>query len=161
MAEEDDKSKLVEIDEENLDLEWVKQPKTVYRFAIALANARLEHARAKANLDVVAAELAKRVRAGPQHYHIDKVTESTVEGAVLMSVEHKAAMELMNKAKWKMDMHQAMIDALEHKKRGLENLVTLHGQNYFSSPRATAENQQAMDRTIQKKVSEKTQKARK
>lgn len=135
MKDEDIDDSVVEIDEGLLDKEWLKQPKLFMRYAIQLAEVKLEFAEAKANLELVQAELEHRIREDPETYGIKKVTEGSIHSALVMQKRYKQAVSEMNLAKHRVDLTQAVVDALDHRKRALENLVTLHGQNYFSTPR--------------------------
>ena len=45
----------------------------------------------------------------------------------------------MISTKHKVDVLQVVVDALDHRKKALENLVTLHGMSYFASPKAPKE----------------------
>lgn len=140
---------IAEIDPDALDIHWIKQPKLVYRYALKLAAAKLDLADAKNNLEIVKADLDKSIREDPENYGCSKLTEKAVENCVLSQGAYRRAVRDVNKSKHTVDVLEAAILALEHKKRALENLVTLHGQNYFSSPKVTGAGREAgeeMDR---------------
>jgi hypothetical protein len=131
---------LIEVDENQLDREWINQPKLFMKFALMLAKAKRSHAEAKANVDTVEAELNLLVRSQPVTYGIGtKVTEAVIASVVVSQSQYKEATKRLIQAKYRMDMIQAVVDALDHRKRTLENLVVLHSQNYFSTPRAKGE----------------------
>jgi hypothetical protein len=123
---------LVEIDEYNLDRELDRQPRNYMRIAIKLADARLAHAEAKAELDLTEAEVAKNVRVNPKKYGLDKITETGLEQVIKLRPEYQAAQTAMLKAKHVMDIYDAVREALEHKKYTLQGRVTLHVNNYHA-----------------------------
>jgi hypothetical protein len=90
---------------------------------------------AKAFLDVEEAEVELDVRSDPAKYKIKDVKEGAIKLRITLHTRVRNAIQSVNEVKHELDIMQARVDALEHKKRALENLVALHGQNYFSSPR--------------------------
>lgn len=128
----------LKIDELRLDREWVRQPSLYFEYANKLADARKEAEDLRGEMDVVAAETDKAVRDDPERYGVEKVTESTVKAAVLKSKAYRRALAAYNEARHSMDVMQAAVTALEHRKRALTMLVELHGQNYFADPKITA-----------------------
>lgn len=148
------------IDENALDEEWVNHPTKFHKYALRLANAKTMLAESKASLDVVEAEISLRVRKNPLKYGMDgKITEAVINATVLLNPKYQEALTEVTNAKHKVDILQAAVDALEHKKRALENLVTLHGQSYFASPRVSKEAGEAMksemDTAVKRKVRSK------
>jgi hypothetical protein len=139
------------VDKERLDEEWVNQPDLFHEFAIQLADARLELEEAKAELDVVAAELDRDIRERPNKFGLDKFTETAVKNTVLTQQAYKAQVSAVNKARHRMDIVQAAVTACDHRKKALENLVYLHGQDYFSTPRARGEDATALREADDKK----------
>lgn len=123
---------LMEIDEFNLDRELDKQPRRYMRYAIKLADARLAHAEAKAELDLTEAEMARKIRANPKKFGLDKITDKSLEHTIELQPEYQAAQSAMLKAKHTMDIFDAIREALEHKKYALQGRVTLHVNNYHA-----------------------------
>jgi len=136
----DESSKtLLDIDEYNLDIEWKKQPSLYLEMATQLADAKGEHDAAKSGFEIVKAKLSLDIRSNPDNYGLDKITESTVNHALVTQAGHMEANSEVIKAKHKVDLLQAVVTALDHRKRALESLVSLHGQKYFSEPLAKSE----------------------
>lgn len=125
----------IEIDETALDIEWLNQPGLMMRYARHLAQMRRDLDEAKQNLDVVKAEVDRNIREFPEKYGIDKLTEGSVNSAVLTSKKYKEAQEKYLNAKFEADMAQGAVNAFEQRKTALENLVKLNGQQYFASPK--------------------------
>lgn len=130
---------LFRVDRDRLDEEWERQPGTFFRLAERLAKAEADMERAKAALELAEATLQKEVRRDPAGYGVDKVTDKSVEAAVLSCGSYRKAVEAYIEAKYDRDVTRAAVTALDHKKAALERLVSLHGQNYFSQPKAKDE----------------------
>lgn len=149
---------IFEIDMYELDREWVRQPKLFFNFARQLADAREQVERSKAEMDVVKAEMDQEIRNSPEDYDIGKVTEAAITAAIAMSKEMKQAQSEFIRAKHNADILQGAVNALEHRKSALERLVSLHGQNYFSTPVADSDGREAkesMSKTRNKKKARK------
>lgn len=124
-----------QIEEDALDLEWLDQPSLMMKYAIAAADARAELDRAKERLDIVVAQLDREIRAKPSKFGIDKVTEAVVEHTILLQPKRQEASNAVIKAKYESDMAYNAVKSIEARKDALENLVRLHGQQYFAGPK--------------------------
>lgn len=133
----DEHDSVVQIDKDRLDEEWVKQPFRFHRFAKRLANARKKWGEAKAHADVVEAEVAQAIRRDPTKFGIStgKPTDAAVKAMVTLHLKVRAAKQAEIDAEHLVDVLEAVVNALEHRKKALENLVYLHGRDYFSAPR--------------------------
>lgn len=125
----------ITIDETSLDLEWLDQPRLMMRYVRHAADMRKEMDEAKERLDNEQAELDKKVRSNPERYGIDKITETAVRNAVLSHERFKKVNEEYMEASYEHNMAQGAVRAIETKKTALENLVRLHGQQYFAGPK--------------------------
>jgi len=125
----------LEIDSMKLADEWLTQPLQRQIWGERLADAQLELDEAKSNLSVAQAECDREVRENPADHGLAKVTEASVATAVTVDPFVKKAVEKVNKAKHKVNVLQAAVDGLEHRKRALTQLVELHGQDYFATPK--------------------------
>ena len=135
----------LEIDKLRLDEEWVEQPKLYFTWARKHADALLRVDKTKSYLDLVKADLDAAIRNDPAAFGQVKITEKVVENLILGNEEYQAAAKNVATAKHDVAILAAAVEALQHRKRGLECLVTLHGQEYFAGPRAFGENREAMD----------------
>lgn len=142
-------------DKDALDEEWVKQPELFHQYAVEHADATLELEELKDTIEVIKAELDKDIRAHPKRYGFQKITDAVVKAAIPEQEEYKKAVRRVNKAKHKVDVLAAGVKALDHKKKALENLVYLHGQNYFSSPRGDGNNSKEIEESVRKKKGKK------
>jgi len=123
------------IDQDALDVEWLDQPKVFFEISAELADSKKKLERIKLAVDVTVAELAKNIRENPEQFGISKVTESAIKEAIATSPEQNQAMKRIIAQKHEVEILQAGVSSFDQRKRALENLVTLHGQQYFASPK--------------------------
>lgn len=156
-----------EVDPNKLDEQWFEQPALMGKASKALADAKDAHRRAKAaeedaghELKRVKAELNLACRRAPENFGIDKVTEGSVDNAVLLAKEYQDALEACrvardraNKREHEADIAMAVVMALSHRKPALENGVELFRMDYFSAPKArSAETREDFSRRERDKV---------
>jgi hypothetical protein len=125
----------IRIDETALDVEWLDQPSLMFRYARNAAQARQIVDRKKENLDVVKAELDTDIRTNPGEYDLEKLTEGAILNTILQQKKYRDAYKDYVDAKYEADIAQAAVVAMAQRKDALENLVRLHGQQYFAGPK--------------------------
>lgn len=125
------------IDETSLDVEWLQQPSLMLKYANMASAAKKVVDEAKESLDVLKAQLDKQIRLDPAGFNkgIDKITETVIQNTILMLDEYKDANSEYIKARYEYEMAKNAVESLEQKKTALENLVKLHGQQYFAGPK--------------------------
>lgn len=128
----------LDIDPLRLDDELIGQPSQRGQFGELHADAQKDLDDAKANLSVAEAEADRDIRENPADYGIDKLSEARISAAVTLHPAVKVALKKVNEAKYKVNVLQAAIDGLEHRRAALKSLVELHGQDYFATPRMPA-----------------------
>lgn len=128
----------VEIDQNALDEEWVEQPKMYHLWATKLAKAKAKVAAKKAALDLAEAESRRRIRKNPAKYGVPKLTDATLKAAATLHPHYQAALAEYNSARYKQDVYEAAVKALEHRKAALQDLVFLWGQSYFAGKMKTS-----------------------
>jgi len=129
-----DYGKDVSIDQNALDWEWLRQADLTLKYGEALAEARLATDQAKEAMDVEEAQAQNRVR---EHYlstGSKMPTVDQVRAEVELDSLRRDAVEDFNQARYQQALVQAAFDAIQAKKSALENLVRLHGQQYFAGP---------------------------
>lgn len=123
------------IDEGSLDVECLDQPSLMMRYSRAYAKAEKEVSRLKEKMKVTQATLDKDIRTNPGDYKISvKLTEEVVKNAVLSSEEYQEEMEGLIEAQYEALMLKGAVDAVKQRKDMLQELVKLHGQQYFAGP---------------------------
>ena len=124
----------VEIDPENLDREWVRQASLFGRYCELLADAHRQLDLKKEKLVMVDAKLGLEIRTNPNKYGLDKVTEAGVNSILVLQEEHKELEKELIDLRYDVEVLTGAVRSLDQKKSALENLVRLHGQNYFAGP---------------------------
>lgn len=125
----------IAIDRHRLVDEAEEQPKRYYEYAKKLADAKLEKEREEAALDLIRAKLDLDIRSNPTEYNLEKVTEPAIKACILDQKKYKNQLEAVMQAGHLVNVLQAGVTALDHRKRMIEKIVDLHGQNYFAAPR--------------------------
>lgn len=125
----------VTINEDALDVDWLEQPRLMIRYSRYAAECRYEYEQAKTNVDVVKAELDKQVRNNPSEFGIEKPTEGAINSAIQASEKFQEAQKALHQAQYDLNVAQAAVKSIDGKKDALENLVRLHGQQYFAGPK--------------------------
>lgn len=142
----------VSIDPDNLDRECVRLPSLYLQYAQLAAEAKRDVNELSNLLEVTEAEVSAKIRAHPENYKIEKVTEAAIKAAIITHPEIRRAEQVLLKAKHKLDIHQAAVSALEHKKRSLTLLVELHGMSYYSNPKISERGRDAVHDITKKKI---------
>lgn len=143
---------VVLIDENALDKECIRLPSDYLKFAHRSADAKRDVDELKAKMDVVEAELAKEVRSNPVDFGVEKVTESAISATVLTLPRYQKALANLNNARHQAELAQAVVWALEHKKRTLTLLVELHGMGYFSEAKVSRQGKEAVEEMTKQKT---------
>lgn len=125
----------IKIDETVLDLEWLEQPNLMLKFTRYSAEMRKVADEIEAELDVIKAEVEKEVREDPEKFGIKKITEAAVKAAILLDTRFIKVNKDLIQAKFEAKVAEGAVKAFDHRKDALENLVKLHGQQYFAGPR--------------------------
>jgi hypothetical protein len=133
------------IDELALDKEWLGQPNLYLNYATKLADSKRRLDEAKNHLEVVTAELDRSIRLNPVEFGIPKITEGAVSSMISIQSVYQAAQKEVIEAKHEVAIHDAAVTAIEHRKKALENLVTLHLAGYYSEPKARQGDKQQME----------------
>lgn len=143
--------KLLLIDENNLGKECVNLPTDYIRAAYNAAEKKKDIAEAEAELEVVRADVASRVRDTPAKFGLDPgsfrggtITEAAIKEVLVTNAEVKEAEKSVRDARYEHDLAQSLVFAFDMKKRSLTNLVELHGMGYFSNVKASAKGVEAV-----------------
>lgn len=136
---------IVQINELELDKECVRLPSDYLKYAHRSAEARQLVEQAKADLSYIEAALSREVRAHPAKFGMEKETEKGIAAAIQSHKRYLEADKAVRDAQYKQELAQAVVWALEHKKRSLTLLVDLHGMGYFSSPKLSPEGRRAVE----------------
>jgi len=125
----------IQIRQDELEMEWLDQPSLMFKYAKNAAEMRRFLDLSKEKLDLAKAEIDKEIRTNPEKFGIEKITETVVANSMLATLKYKKANEEFLNAKYEVDVAQAAVVAMSQRKDALENLVRLHGQQYFAGPK--------------------------
>lgn len=131
-----DYNKALRIDRYNLEKELVNQPQLYMEWALKAIDASTECASAKNRLEIIKAEVAKKIRANPKKYGLQE--KATVD-AIRQNIETDKKVKRYTKQyfeSYKMEriLNEAK-NAFQHRKKMLESLVQLNIQLHFAEPR--------------------------
>jgi len=134
----------LDIDRNRLDDEWANQPLLYWKWARKAADAQLKLDQAKSNLDVEKAELDNDIRTSPGEYDLKdiKITENVISGAINASRIYQIAVKKVAEARHELEIANAAVNAIEHRKRALSLLVELWIRDYYSDPHANASSEE-------------------
>lgn len=136
------------IDVTALDVEWVEQSELAMRYGRLWADAKEAYERAVEDVKLVKAELTVEAGKNPDKYLGVgvKPTGANVEAAVLKHKDYQEAKEDMFHAQKHFNLLEvAKNEICFTRKSALENLVVLHGQQYFAGPKVPRDLKLEMD----------------
>jgi len=122
------------IDPAALDLAAATQPEIFFRWAQQSVEARMAMDRAKLTLELVESRLKLQARNAPEQFGLAKVTEGSLDEVVKTHKDLLEAQQSYFEAREESLLLDWAVGALEQRKRMIEVLVTLHGQQYFAGP---------------------------
>ncbi len=123
------------IDHDALDVEWLRQPLLMMEYSKLLANAEKEVTRLEEKLSSITSGLDLKIRADPESYGLEKVSENGVKSVIAFSKVIEKQKEELLEAKYERKMCQGAVTSVDQKKHALEGLSKLLGLQYFAGPR--------------------------
>jgi len=142
---EDEFEKAKQIDPDALDLEWLAQTELVHQYSVMLDEAISERDDIKLTMDyqkemleAVKAELMIEIRNDYSSYGLDKISEATVNSAIILQPEYVEARDKYYdmqrdhlNAKERVAQCYSALEAIKTKKSALENLGRLFAMEYY------------------------------
>ena len=125
---------MLQIDPDALDVECLEQATLFMRVSKESARINHEETLAKSRLDVAQAECSDAIRKKPEKYEIDKPTEGAIFNKVLQHEDYVEALGEYHHIKHEAALVSSAVKAFEHRKRMIEMLVTLAGQEWYATP---------------------------
>lgn len=124
------------IDPDALDVEWLDQPNRIGRWSKLLAKARRRLNKIEELIKVLRSEYILKV-----HRESEKIfgkgtkpTAPMVEAFYRTQRPYKEAKEDWIKATFAVNVLEGAVESFRHRRYSLQDLVQLHGQNYFAGP---------------------------
>jgi hypothetical protein len=134
MDQQDEFKEDIKLDPNELDVAAATQGELFIKWAERAVKARTEMEYAKLQLETKQARLQIRCRKSPRKFKLEKLTEGAIQAAVLLHPEYQAAHEHYLDARQVCAMLEKAVNGMEMRKRMIEVLITLHGQQYFAGP---------------------------
>ncbi|MDE2095791.1 MAG: hypothetical protein KGL39_00930 [Patescibacteria group bacterium] len=137
------------IDINRLDEAWVEHVRVHHEIADHYCEAHEDHERAKVAVEIAEDELKQvfaeqylQVKKHPSNYGFEKApTEESVKSTVLIQPAYRTAFLALIEAKQRavgkmkdLDEWKNALGTMDHRKKGLEDLVTLQGRDYYAAP---------------------------
>jgi hypothetical protein len=139
-------------DKNRLDEELQEQPKLCRIYSEHLADAQRDLDEAEARLDFVKADLDNQIRASPADFCIDRITEPAVKLGIILQKRYQAANKKVIEARYRVNQLKGICNAIEHRKKSVEQLVYLFGQDYWAEPRISSERRKPVEDQIVRKA---------
>ena len=143
-----------------LDRHWLEQAKLVFKYGNKLAEAKEALERAKSSHEVKRAETMSDVINDPEKYGLKKTTADVIKSTIDVDPDVMMAQKIIQSSKYEVDICQVMMSALDNRKAALENLVKLHGQQYFATPQANDAGQEILKNQKANKIKDRLRKRR-
>lgn len=124
-------TKLVDISLENIDEILMKHSANYVWYSTLLVRTSTKRSQIKFELDVLKAELSKRVRAEAAANNI-KLTEAMVENEILTNPQYQAKYEEFLTVKEEEEMLNALVKGMEQRKDLLVSLISLRKEELKS-----------------------------
>jgi len=128
----------LKIDADALDVEWVRQPEIARRYIKHAAWSRRRERKAEEQMKIIRSELVRKANDDPKGCTgKDKPTTLDIEAFYRTHPDHILAKQNWIDAAYEADYaDMARQEISWGRKAALENLVVLHGANYFAGPSA-------------------------
>ena len=142
------------IDKHNLDVEWINQSKVFAEWGEELVYAQERTDKAKANLDLIKAQIDSKIRANNIG---GKTTESQILNMIIQDSEYQKAIVEHIEAKKQEGIIEIARKAFEFQRnKALDRLTDLFLSNYWAEPRGKAEQMisQNLERQHEKMLNE-------
>ena len=127
-------TKDLRIDPEQLDICAIEQPEKHFKWSQRAIEAKKNEGEVKLEFDVVEAQIQSEIRKSPESYGLKKSTETAISAAVKKQKEYQEMNTKYLEARETTAILQSAAGAMEQRKRMIELLVTLLGQQYFAGP---------------------------
>ena len=128
----------LEIDQDSLDQEWLKQPSLMRRYTKEKAEAKKIWDKTLEVKKTIRSELILEAKEFGI-WGIEKITDSAIEAWYRIQKKYMDAVNEVIKAEYNYNMIEGAISSLIDKKHGLQELVHLYTIGYFSDPKEPKE----------------------
>jgi len=120
------------INQFQLELACIDQPVLYDEVGQLVTEWRSMEKMANDKLSFIHADQSARIRTSPEKYGVTKITEGSVESAILLTREYQEAVKDKTEIEKIVGYLKTLQTALDHRKSELNNLVQLWVHNYYS-----------------------------
>jgi len=156
----------IQIDDTALDIEWCDQAELAMKYGRHWVECKNIVSEAEEKVKVVRAELVNRVNSNPMKFcNKEKPNIADIESYYRRHSRHKEAKKELLDAQYELSMAEIAKNEISFtRKVALENLVKLHGQEYFAGPkmpRNLTEERKAKEEKVKARVAQSLKPKRK
>jgi len=144
----------LDVDKNNLDEEWMRQPRLYFNYSMKLADAIRERDKLKAKFDLRRSEIMEDIRVNPHSYDMGKLTDASILSKAITQSEYQDSLNQLNEAERAVNILQGAVWAAQHKKSSLEYLTRLFLANYYAEDVHVTDRQK--EEFLEKQVSQAT-----
>ena len=137
----------LEIDQHQLDQEWLNQPNLFMKYAEAQAEAKRILDNAHEHVKVTRSKLVRECKS-----NFPKATGPEIEAYYREDKRHRRAKDKMIEAEYDYSLMCGAVQGFHMRKRALEDLVRLWAGEYYSSPRSPKDVDPEHDTNVKKKA---------
>jgi len=151
-------SKDIPIDGEALDLEWLNQPELEMSYIEQVSELRKDMMDAQEQVKIIRSELIREAHENPEETcNTKKATGPQVEAYYRTHKDYKEAKEEAIETQDAYEVAKDMKDMVHFtRSKALENMVILHGQQYFAGPSIPRDlNRGDIEKTLKKQRAKK------
>ncbi len=151
----------VKIDEDALDIEWLEQGSLAMRYAQYQIECDSKVRQLEEKKRVIRSELILAVNEEPKNtVGKDKPNAADIEAYYRTQLSYQGITERLNNARTEAEYAKVASDEIRYtRKKALENLVALYGQQYFAGPKTPrdlkSERQKRVDEGVSKSLRRK------
>jgi hypothetical protein len=138
----------VTINPDALDDEWVHFPSRYMEVIQQSVEARIAADEAKDRFDLARARADDEIRKEPESFDIPKVTENAIKNAVELHPKVLKAKEAWMHARKEQMILQGAVDAMDAKRKALENIVQLQISGMYAEPKGGGKVQAQMKERV-------------
>lgn len=135
---------LIAIDRNKLDLECEQHADVFFNACVELTEAKERVELLERLYKKKRGEIFIQMKKDPIMFNLDNASDKTCEQYLLNEPELVQLEERLLSLQSEVAIRQAFVSALDHRKRMLSDLVTLHGQSYFAKPQGTPEGEKVV-----------------
>ena len=126
----------IKIDETALDVEWLDQPQIALKYGKLVTNLERTVKKLRERKKTIRSELILEANENPQEiFDKKRPNKADIEAYYRTDEKYKNIVEELHDAEYELEYSKIAKNEISYtRKQALENLVRLHGQQYFSGP---------------------------